>query len=549
MEHVRDVADGEHVGVARAEARHRSSRRCRPRAPRPRRARCSGMAPMPTTTMSAGTSSPPSISTPGRRGRPRRRRCRPRSSTCAASTPCSRCRSPKTAPAVVADRDVQRDRLEAEHGDVVAVAPRGRGDLEADPSGADDHDAPPAGRDGLAQRDRIVDRAQQVHAGEVGARPAEPARRGAGREQQPVVGAAPRPSSSVTVCAAGSSALTRRPRRTSTRCSVVPGRGMHVDRGAVVVAEQELLRQRRPDVRASRLRRATMHDRPVVARLPCALGRPRAGESAADDDEPDRRHSSHASVPRRPQRARNSRRVAIVVAHGADERARRRARSLAPARRAATCTGARPRAPRPRRAARALVDPLGDLPGQPLLHLQVAREQLDDARELRQPDEAVAGHVADVRDAAERQQVVLAQRVERDVGDDDEFVVALVVRERRRGERLRASAARSTRRRPGGASRRGAAMRMSRPSAVSSASTAAIAPVAVDAAVERLIGRDRVQPSGGGRRCGEFGRHGCSSTQVPSVGRSRHASPPTIGCPCLASPVLPTLGADEFFCQ
>ena len=40
-------------------------------------------------------------------------------------------------------------------------------------------------------------------------------------------------------------------------------------------------------------------------------------------------------------------------------------------------------------------------------------------------------------DADERQQVVLAQRVERDVARDDELVVAAVVGERRRVERAR----------------------------------------------------------------------------------------------------------------
>jgi hypothetical protein len=42
-----------------------------------------------------------------------------------------------------------------------------------------------------------------------------------------------------------------------------------------------------------------------------------------------------------------------------------------------------------------------------------------------------------VRDTGERQQVVLAQRVERDVACEDELVVALVVRERGQAERPR----------------------------------------------------------------------------------------------------------------
>src|SRR4051812_15868387 len=62
-----------------------------------------------------------------------------------------------------------------------------------------------------------------------------------------------------------------------------------------------------------------------------------------------------------------------------------------------------------------IAQPSGDLCRQSLLHLQVAREQLDDPRKLRQPDDAVARQVADVRDADERQQMVLAQRMERDL--------------------------------------------------------------------------------------------------------------------------------------
>ena len=51
---------------------------------------------------------------------------------------------------------------------------------------------------------------------------------------------------------------------------------------------------------------------------------------------------------------------------------------------------------------------------QPLLHLQVTREQIDDPRQLREADDPIARQVADVRDPVERQQVVLAQRMKRD---------------------------------------------------------------------------------------------------------------------------------------
>ena len=75
--------------------------------------------------------------------------------------------------------------------------------------------------------------------------------------------------------------------------------------------------------------------------------------------------------------------------------------------------------------------PAGDLGGQALLDLQAAGEQVDDAGELRQPQDALAGQVADVRDAVERQQVVLEERVERNRSRDDQLVVAVGVRERR----------------------------------------------------------------------------------------------------------------------
>jgi len=73
---------------------------------------------------------------------------------------------------------------------------------------------------------------------------------------------------------------------------------------------------------------------------------------------------------------------------------------------------------------------------QALLELQLAREQLHDARQLGEPDDPRVGQVGDVRDAVKRQQVVHAQRVKRDVADDHELVIGAVVGERRQRERL-----------------------------------------------------------------------------------------------------------------
>ena len=83
------------------------------------------------------------------------------------------------------------------------------------------------------------------------------------------------------------------------------------------------------------------------------------------------------------------------------------------------------------------LEPVGDLGREPLLDLQRARVVLDDARELRQPDDLVVGQVGDVRHADERQQVVLAERVEVDLAGHDQLVVVAVVRERRGVEGLR----------------------------------------------------------------------------------------------------------------
>ena len=64
-----------------------------------------------------------------------------------------------------------------------------------------------------------------------------------------------------------------------------------------------------------------------------------------------------------------------------------------------------------------------DLLGEALLDLEAAGVHVDDARHLREPDDAPVGDVGDRRRAEERQQVVLAERVERDVLDDDHLAV------------------------------------------------------------------------------------------------------------------------------
>ena len=70
---------------------------------------------------------------------------------------------------------------------------------------------------------------------------------------------------------------------------------------------------------------------------------------------------------------------------------------------------------------------VGDLHGEPFLELEVAGEVLDDPGELGQPEESLRRQVADMRDTAEGKQVVGAQRRERDVAHQHQFVVALLV--------------------------------------------------------------------------------------------------------------------------
>ena len=145
-----------------------------------------GVAPMPNSTRSAGTSSPVPSTTPATRpvlARERRhRRC-----PCARSTPCSSCMRWNTAPSSGPIADASGTSPRTSDGDLVAVAPGGRGRLEADPSAADHDDAPVARAERGAQPRRVGQAAERVHPAESGAGPVEATRRGPGGEQQAVV--------------------------------------------------------------------------------------------------------------------------------------------------------------------------------------------------------------------------------------------------------------------------------------------------------------------------------------------------------------------------
>jgi hypothetical protein len=82
-----------------------------------------------------------------------------------------------------------------------------------------------------------------------------------------------------------------------------------------------------------------------------------------------------------------------------------------------------------------VAEPVGHLLGEPLLHLEVSGEALDDPGQLGQAEDAAAREVADVGGAVEGQEVVLAQRVEGDVAGQHQLVVALVVGEGGEAER------------------------------------------------------------------------------------------------------------------
>src|SRR5688572_23611829 len=73
-----------------------------------------------------------------------------------------------------------------------------------------------------------------------------------------------------------------------------------------------------------------------------------------------------------------------------------------------------------------LADRLGDLVGQPLLHLETLRKDIHDSRQLGETDDSSVGDVCDVRLSVERQHVVLAERVQLDVAHHHHVFVRLL---------------------------------------------------------------------------------------------------------------------------
>ena len=71
-----------------------------------------------------------------------------------------------------------------------------------------------------------------------------------------------------------------------------------------------------------------------------------------------------------------------------------------------------------------LADAVGDLRGQPLLHLQPPGVAVQHAGELGDADDAVARQIGDRRLADDRREVMLAMRLERDVLQEHDLVIA-----------------------------------------------------------------------------------------------------------------------------
>ena len=88
----------------------------------------------------------------------------------------------------------------------------------------------------------------------------------------------------------------------------------------------------------------------------------------------------------------------------------------------------------PTPSARDAREPVGDLLGQPLLHLRAVGKQLHDPGQFGQTEDAFVGQVPNMGHPDKREQVMLAHRPDRDVPGEDQFVVALGVRESREVE-------------------------------------------------------------------------------------------------------------------
>ena len=77
-----------------------------------------------------------------------------------------------------------------------------------------------------------------------------------------------------------------------------------------------------------------------------------------------------------------------------------------------------------------VLEPAGDLAGEPFLGLEVAGEQPHHPGQLGQPENPRAGQVADMSYSDKRQQMMLADRMQRNRAGNDQLVVSGVVGKR-----------------------------------------------------------------------------------------------------------------------
>lgn len=152
--------------------------------------------------------------------------------------------------------------------------PRGRGELGADPAGADDHDVVLPGEN-RPQPLRVVQGAQQVHAGHT-LRAGQPDRLGARGEDEDVVGDGTGPGVQFVVGGAQAEDLATEHERDAEALEV------DVEGGTLGVAEQNGLGQRRAVVGLVGLRADQRH-RAVEALFAQGDGGLHPGHARADD--------------------------------------------------------------------------------------------------------------------------------------------------------------------------------------------------------------------------------------------------------------------------
>ena len=179
-----------------------------------------------------------------------------------------------------AQRAPQRPGLRLHDRDLAAVLARGGRGLQADPAGPGDDDLAAAAQRG-GQPLRVPHRAQVPDAVEIGPGDVQPPRRGAGGDQQPVVGHGLAALQGDPVARP----VDRRHGRAAPQVDVVlgvPAVGEREYRFPAVLAQQVPLGQRRPLVRVL-VFRADEHDRALEALLPEGFRGLGAGQARSDD--------------------------------------------------------------------------------------------------------------------------------------------------------------------------------------------------------------------------------------------------------------------------